>query len=260
MQLVDATSVIACENRDEVTPNGELKDRGSNPRHHRYRMGYYSNGRESAFKKRTVSVQIRHSPLNQIMGYSMNTCFAIRCGPSIKAIGLCDKHYLYPHKRGRDLGLTRHQIKLNFIDDCVNSNTDDCLEPEKKCKGEYPLVNLGNGDVRIGWVVLERTIGKRPDGLVMRHLCGNSRCCNPKHLKWDTQLNNASDRKIHGTEPPKRGESNPNRKLSLEDVEYIRRVHYSLSKPYKRSNTKTLAERFGVSQNQIMNIVKGKSW
>lgn len=36
-------------------------------------------------------------------------------------------------------------------------------------------------------------IGKIPDGMIIRHLCHNTMCCNPRHLKVGTQAENYKD-------------------------------------------------------------------
>lgn len=42
-------------------------------------------------------------------------------------------------------------------------------------------------------------IGEVPKGMVVRHLCNNSKCINPKHLKVGTYAENESDKITAGT-------------------------------------------------------------
>jgi DNA-binding XRE family transcriptional regulator len=51
----------------------------------------------------------------------------------------------------------------------------------------------------------------------VRHLCNNSRCCNPHHLAIGTPADNAADKKLHGTLLS--GKNHPNRKLDDDDVD-----------------------------------------
>jgi len=39
----------------------------------------------------------------------------------------------------------------------------------------------------------ERAHGRIPDGLVIRHMCNNPLCCNPKHLQRGTRKDNSED-------------------------------------------------------------------
>lgn len=55
--------------------------------------------------------------------------------------------------------------------------------------------------------------------LQVRHLCGNSKCVNPSHLKWGNAYENASDKDVHGTQ--NKGEKNYNSKLSDADRRII---------------------------------------
>ncbi len=43
------------------------------------------------------------------------------------------------------------------------------------------------------------SVGPIPDGLVLRHLCGNPACVNPEHLEPGTALDNYNDAVKHGT-------------------------------------------------------------
>lgn len=185
-------------------------------------------------------------------------CITTNCNRHIKCHGLCAKHY----KRYLDNRIESRAERINrFISECLNSNTISCIVPEFQPNAEYPVKKIGDTYIKIGLVILSRCKGDRPNKyLVMRHLCGRSRCCNPKHLEWGTQKENAEDRKRHGTEPNRRGENNVRAKLTEKDVIWIRANHIRGKGPYHRSNTEDLANKYGVTKATILNIIRGATW
>lgn len=120
--------------------------------------------------------------------------------------------------------------------------------------GGYPRVNLvDNGQRRrtrcVHTLVLETFVGPRPDGLMARHISGDS--TNPKlsNLCWGTHLENQADRVLHKTDPV--GCRNPAAKLSAEKVREIR-----VSKGLQRE----IAERYGVAQSHVSRIKRNTTW
>lgn len=89
-------------------------------------------------------------------------------------------------------------------------------------------------------------------GEQIRHLCGNSSCCNPVHLLKGTSREQALDRKIHGT--ARVGSQNRLSKLDEEKVRSIRQLSIAGTK------RRLIAERFGVTVESIRDIVNGHSW
>ena len=127
---------------------------------------------------------------------------------------MCNKHYLQV-RRGKLVieSFTKSETTWKFIRECLDSNTDECITYPGPCSPKnYPSLKYkGNDHYKIGWIILEESISERPSRQhVMRHLCGQRLCCNPKHLAWGTELENASDRKRHGTEADRRGAKNGN--------------------------------------------------
>jgi hypothetical protein len=89
------------------------------------------------------------------------------------------------------------------------------------------------------------------EGNVVRHMCKEKRCVNPKHLKEGTQKENMADKLLHGTQP--RGSRHHNTKLT-EDI--VRKIKLS-------SGVMTPKERarlHGVNVHVIYGIDYGKSW
>lgn len=117
--------------------------------------------------------------------------------------------------------------------------------------------------------------GEVPGNLYVCHTCDNPSCSNPNHLFLGTAQDNIDDMWRKGrANPPSgprgtpaialenplyiAGENNGNHKLTDDDVRYIRRHYKRVS--YKKSNSKELAAKFGVTINCILHAVKGKRW
>lgn len=92
---------------------------------------------------------------------------------------------------------------------------------------------------RVARGCLRPTPGKK-----VHHLCGNPRCCNPKHLRL---------RKVKFKS--RKGENAPSSHLTAEKVLEIRRLVAEDGVSYTE-----LAERYGVRPATIGDIVRRKSW
>ena len=101
-------------------------------------------------------------------------------------------------------------------------------------------------------------IGPIPDGMGICHTCDNPGCINPKHLAAGTQQDNIKDRHIRGRDNHPQGESNPNSKLTKQQVLEIRERYKRTS--YHKSNAKDLAKEYGISLSQVGVIVSGRRW
>lgn len=88
------------------------------------------------------------------------------------------------------------------------------------------------------------------------HLDGNRTNNHVFNLKYATALENQSHRFAHGT--ILRNEKHPQSKLSFSKANEIRALFKKT--PGKYSNSKELAEKFGVSQSTIRNIINGNAW
>lgn len=101
--------------------------------------------------------------------------------------------------------------------------------------------------------------GDIPEGLLIRHLCGNRRCCNPIHLKLGTHKDNANDSIIHGTSRfhniNQNGANNHIAKLTEEIVYDMRRKYAS-----KEANFTQLAEQYNVDRKAAERAVRGHTY
>jgi DNA-binding CsgD family transcriptional regulator len=84
----------------------------------------------------------------------------------------------------------------------------------------------------------------RPQGIIVRHRCGNGVCCNPEHVVFDTYQANAHDRvKMGGAG-----------KLSEDDVREIRSQHAAGITPTE------LMRQFDITRSTVHMIIKRRTW
>lgn len=93
--------------------------------------------------------------------------------------------------------------------------------------------------------------GPIPEGLMVRHLCGNKLCVNPSHLEPGTMADNAQDGIRLGE--TLRGSRNGRAKIGEADARYI------LANPDKLTGAQ-LARKFNVSPATISLIRSGDRW
>lgn len=86
--------------------------------------------------------------------------------------------------------------------------------------------------------------GEIPTGLFVLHSCHTPSCVNPEHLRVGTHLENMQEAR----------EAWRNRKLSLEQVDFIRKTSPKGTKSTKVANS------FGVSRQLIADILAGRSY
>ncbi|MED4262025.1 HNH endonuclease signature motif containing protein [Priestia aryabhattai] len=67
--------------------------------------------------------------------------------------------------------------------------------------------NIFGGGHRFMWSLWNKK--EIPDGMVVRHKCDNSKCCNPHHLEIGTQYDNVQDAVKRGRRNPARGSQLP---------------------------------------------------
>jgi hypothetical protein len=85
------------------------------------------------------------------------------------------------------------------------------------------------------------------------HLDGNRQNNHVDNLSWKTPVENALDKRMHGTQPA--GENHPCAVLNFSKVKAIRRI-------YANGNVsqRDLASRYGVSCSTIGRIIQGRIW
>lgn len=89
--------------------------------------------------------------------------------------------------------------------------------------------------------VYTKIYGNIPDGMVIRHLCHNKRCCNPEHLAMGTQRDNWYD----SEELHRKSHINNSKRYIINDKEYLscyivkRELGLSLSTIFKCTDPET---------------------
>ena len=104
---------------------------------------------------------------------------------------------------------------------------------------------------RVAWELANGSI--RP-GLHVLHLCDNSRCVNPAHLRVGTHTENMEEMHARGrgSQPTFQGEDHPRAQLSVDQVREIRRR--------EGESQRGLGREFGVSQTTIRRIQRRETW
>ena len=102
---------------------------------------------------------------------------------------------------------------------------------------------------------LSATLQRRLDPKELgRHLCGNTRCCNPKHLATGTGVENAADKLLHGTQTS--GENHHSAKLEQTDVNFIRWFFYAAGETI----TSIAASYPQVGYHTVSDVIHGHTW
>ena len=106
-------------------------------------------------------------------------------------------------------------------------------------------------------VAYEKSHGAIPTGLQVLHSCDIPACCNPRHLRTGTQLDNVNDCIDQGrmSKPPLlAGENNPHCRLTSSDVTSIR------SMSSDGISNREIAKQFKISKQHVIRIVRRQRW
>jgi hypothetical protein len=141
--------------------------------------------------------------------------------------------------------------KLEYFID--NNGCKNCTS--YKLNGKYPAKSYWKDGVKKKttlhrWLWMQK-FGNIPEGLVVRHLCNNTKCINLEHLELGTPYENNEDKELDGT--MSFGESHYAAKLSNKDV-----LGIFLAK--HRTSRIELMKKYGVSRYVIDDIRAGNSW
>lgn len=94
--------------------------------------------------------------------------------------------------------------------------------------------------------------GAPPEGQHVLHRCDNRKCINPKHLWLGTNAENIADKMQKGRHP--RGSQFEHAKLDEKKVAML------LKERAAGASAPTLAKKYGVTLENIMSVVKGRTW
>lgn len=116
-------------------------------------------------------------------------------------------------------------------------------------KDKYRKVHRDGKYIMVHRYAYEQANGPIPKGKVIMHLCDNTRCINPAHLKAGTHKQNSVDMMKKGRAA--NGEKNGNGRLTEAIVREIR----SSPKAHKK-----FAAKYGVHEETIARIFHRKIW
>jgi hypothetical protein len=118
----------------------------------------------------------------------------------------------------------------------------------------YPVITVANQHTTVARYLYSLKHGEIPRGTVMRHTCDNRQCINPDHLIPGTFRDNSEDMKQRGRSAHQHGEANGYHKLTEQQALEI----ISLLKA--GTKTRTISEKYGITQRTVNNIKNGKRW
>lgn len=199
----------------------------------------------------------------------MATCSFADCFRRVQARGLCNKHYQRFWKHGdasRDQRSDRRPLADRFWEKVDRRGPRECW-PWKSRSNVRGYGYLQRGGRNGGRILAHRLSwelhrGSIPDGLEVCHECDNPPCCNPAHLFLGTQADNNADAVAKGrarftfAERPEltSGEANVHAKLTAQRVNEIRALRAA------GLSQREIAERFGVTRQNIRAIVRKLTW
>ena len=183
-------------------------------------------------------------------------CAIDGCGRRYKARGLCGPHYAAWFRSSPPGPKVWPSIEERFWANVDRRSENECWEWAAKSKTPagygvfHPRKPETVGAHRFSLALhLGRPI---TTGMFACHTCDNPPCVNPHHLYEGTSQNNVDDavsRQRH-----KRGEMDPNAKLSEDDVLAIRFMVADGAK------SRSAAAIYGVQESLISGIVRGNRW
>lgn len=180
-------------------------------------------------------------------------CSVEGCGKSAIARGWCPNHYARWKRNGSPTGgRTQQGVPLEWlIAECLKHSNQCVIWPFARNAAGYGKVSV-EGRVRdVHRLVCELVHGEPSPGLEAAHSCGRTGCVNPRHLSWKSPIENARDKREHGTHPI--GSSNAMAKLNEHVVADIRRLSSTLRQT-------DLAEMFNVTRSTVSGIIHRKTW
>ena len=178
-------------------------------------------------------------------------CCVKGCNKKAVTRGWCGRHYQRWLKWGDPTFTLRSRGEtLEFIIKAFKFRNECCLEwPFHTDIGGYGRITIKGRDYMVHRLILasrsKRPYSTKKNPLQAAHNCGNPRCVNPRHLRWDTRSGNQQDRIYHGTQH--------NAKLSDADILEIHR------RAIRGEHQPTIAADYGISQAYVSEIKHKRS-
>ena len=127
---------------------------------------------------------------------------------------------------------------------------DECWMWTGASNKGYGRISYKDKNVFAHRLIATFAYGDPREGDQARHLCGNSMCCNPRHLAWGTRAENEADKIRHGR-------SNRGRAAAKLNENEARQIFVRRREGAK---ARDLAFEFGVSPQAVADIAGGRSW
>lgn len=115
-------------------------------------------------------------------------------------------------------------------------------------KKGYGTFHVNHKEIKAHRFSYEYFIGPLDTKLMICHNCHNRKCCNPEHLRQDSNYSNMVDMVHEGNQR--------HQVLSVEEVIEIKKE----LKHYYRGQIKDLAKIYKVNRSTIEHINKGRTW
>lgn len=189
---------------------------------------------------------------------SKGPCSIDGCARPAVCRGFCEAHYWRWRKYGDPLaGETPMGEPLRFLREVVIPyEGDDCLPwPFSRIRSGYGNMLFQGRMQIVPRIVCAVFCGPAPTPKHQAaHSCGRGHagCVNPRHIRWATPLENASDKFRHGT--ALHGANHPSARLAEADVRRIRQLGRW------RQGYKEIADQFGITDGHVANIVARRVW
>lgn len=180
-------------------------------------------------------------------------CAIDGCGSPRVGRGYCKKHYTRLMKHGDPLATRPSVDPLEYgMRYFGEEGPGGCIEwtGSKFGTGYGKFMVDGKRYSAHRWAY-ERFVGPIPEGMVIRHKCGNRPCVNPAHLEVGTQKQNCEDTVAHGRSA--RGEKSGMAKLTEKEVSEIYQIAPHLT--YAE-----IAAMYNVTKWNIEAIARGVTW
>lgn len=147
----------------------------------------------------------------------------------------------------------------------VRSSRDGCWQWRGGVRGHmgYGAIRVGTRKIathRYSWSL---HFGDIPDGLAVLHSCDNPKCVRPDHLFLGTDMDNARDRDTKGRRTPLRGAEHGRSVVTEEQATALMADYLAAPVIGNRKQFGTrrrLAEKYGITEANVQNIVYGRTW
>lgn len=158
---------------------------------------------------------------------TFKNCSIDGCTGKYSSRGMCDKHYKRWYRYGDVTTIkTRHPVGdpvSRFWARVAKRGDDQCWEWQGYIgSNRYGNFYLNGKTEKHHRVAFFFTHNVWPEPCCL-HLCDNTKCCNPAHLKAGTHAQNMREAAERGRLPPVVGEANPRAKITTEQVLEIRK-------------------------------------